>query len=263
MPVPLVQVDAFTAVPYRGNPAAVCVLAAPRDAAWMQAVAAEMNLAETAFLEPRADGFGLRWFTPAVEVDLCGHATLASAHALWEDGALAPHAPARFHTRSGPLTCERRDGWIEMDFPSEPATACDAPPRLAAALRVAPKWVGRNRFDYVVEVEDAATVRALAPDLAALATVDCRGVMVTAPAGTCEHDFVSRFFGPRVGIPEDPVTGSAHCCLGPLWSERLAKPEVVGYQSSARGGVVRVRPRGPRVTLAGQAVTVLRGHLME
>lgn len=263
MPVPLVQVDAFTDVPYRGNPAAVCVLSTPRDAAWMQAVAAEMNLAETAFLEPRADGFGLRWFTPTVEVDLCGHATLASAHALWEGGALRPEAPARFHTRSGWLTCERRDGWIEMDFPSEPASAGDAPPGLAAALCVAPRWVGRNRFDYLVEVDSAAAVRALAPDLAALVAVECRGVIVTAPADTPGHDFVSRFFAPRAGVPEDPVTGSAHCCLGPFWSERLGKPEVVGYQASARGGVVRVRPRGPRVTLAGQAVTVLRGHLVD
>ena len=262
MSVPLVQVDAFTAVPYRGNPAAVCLLPAPRDAAWMQAVAAEMNLAETAFLAPRADGFGLRWFTPTVEVDLCGHATLASAHVLWEDGALGAGTPARFHTRSGLLTCERRDGWIEMDFPSEPAAACEAPPALLTALRVAPEWVGRNRFDYVVEVDSAATVRSLTPDLVTLATVECRGVIVTAAADVREHDFVSRFFAPRAGIPEDPVTGSAHCCLGPLWSARLGKPDVVGYQASARGGLVRVRPRGSRVTLAGQAVTVLRGQLV-
>jgi predicted PhzF superfamily epimerase YddE/YHI9 len=262
MPVPLFQVDAFTAVPYRGNPAAVCLLPSPRDVAWMQAVAAEMNLAETAFLEPRADGFDLRWFTPAVEIELCGHATLASAHVLWEDGALDAATPARFHTRSGVLTCERRDGWIEMDFPTEPAAPCEPLPALLAALRVAPKWVGRNRFDYLVEVDSAATVRALAPDLVGLATVECRGVIVTAAADVREHDFVSRFFAPRAGIPEDPVTGSAHCCLGPLWSARLGKAEVVGYQASARGGLVRVRPRGSRVTLAGQAVTVLRGHLV-
>lgn len=256
------QVDAFTAVPYRGNPAAVCMLASPRDAAWMQAVAAEMNLAETAFLAPRADGFDLRWFTPTVEVDLCGHATLASAHALWDTGVLPPGAAARFATRSGWLTCERRGGWIEMDFPEERAAPVDAPAGLAAALGAAPRWVGRNRFDYLVEVESAAAVRALVPDQAALAAVECRGVIVTAPADTPGHDFVSRFFAPRAGIPEDPVTGSAHCCLGPFWSERLGTPEVVGYQASARGGVVRVRPRGPRVTLAGQAVTVLRGHLV-
>ena len=263
MPVPLVQVDAFTAVAYRGNPAAVCALSAPRDAAWMQAVAAEMNLAETAFLEPQADAFRLRWFTPSVEVDLCGHATLASAHVLWEEGRLPADAPARFDTRSGRLTCVRRGDWIEMDFPGEPPAACAAPAGLAAALGVAPRWVGRNRLDYLVELDDAAAVRDLAPDLRALAVVDCRGVIVTAPSDTPAHDFVSRFFAPRAGIPEDPVTGSAHCALGPLWSERLGKPEVVGYQASARGGVVRVRPVGARVVLAGQAVTVLRGQLLD
>jgi PhzF family phenazine biosynthesis protein len=261
MSLPLIHVDAFTATPFTGNPAAVCLLDAPADAGWMQAVAAEMNLPETAFVVAQADGFGLRWFTPTTEVDLCGHATLAAAHVLWEERRLATGTTARFHTRSGVLTAARRGAWIEIDFPSEPAAAEDAPAALLAALGVAAKWTGRNRFDWLVEVDSEHTVRGLVPALPRLAEVPTRGVIVTAPAGDGRHDFVSRFFAPRAGIPEDPVTGSAHCCLGPFWSARLGRTELMGYQASKRGGTVRVRVGETRTVLAGQAVTVVRGAL--
>jgi predicted PhzF superfamily epimerase YddE/YHI9 len=257
----IVQVDAFTDTPFRGNPAAVCVLPDERDAAWMQAVAAEMNLSETAFLLKRGDGFGLRWFTPAVEVDLCGHATLASAHVLWEDRHLAREAQARFHTKSGLLTADRRGEWIELDFPVKPEAPAGAPPGLAEALGAAPKYVGKNQFDYLVEVDSEDTVRALAPDHAALAKLPVRGVIVTSRASTPGFDFVSRFFAPGSGIAEDPATGSSHCALGPFWGARLGKTQMLAYQASARGGVVRVRLEGERVKLGGQAVTVLRGEL--
>ena len=258
----IVQVDAFTSQPFAGNPAAVCVLREPRDERWMQSVACEMNVSETAFLHPQADGYALRWFTPAVEVELCGHATLASAHVLWEEGYLEPGAQARFHTRSGLLTADRRGEWIELDFPAEPEQETAPPPELARALRVTPRYVGRNRFDYLVEVESAALVRDLLPDFGLLHTIPTRGVIVTSRSDAAELDFVSRFFAPRAGVDEDPVTGSAHCCLGPFWERRLHKREFVAYQASARGGVVRVRVGGERVCLGGQAVTVLRGELV-
>lgn len=261
MPLPLWQVDAFTNRPFHGNPAAVCLLDEPRPDGWMQAVAAEMNLAETAFLLREDDGFSLRWFTPTVEVDLCGHATLASAHFLWRDGHLKPAAEARFQTRSGVLTARERDGWITLDFPATPAAAAYPPHGLEDALGTAPVEVGRSLFDLVVELEDEEAVRALAPDIPALALFPVRGVIVTARARGEEMDFVSRFFAPAVGVPEDPVTGSAHCTLGPWWAARLGRDDLVGYQASARGGVVRVEVRGDRVRLLGQAVTVLRGTL--
>jgi PhzF family phenazine biosynthesis protein len=258
----ITQVDAFTDRPFAGNPAAVCILPAPAEPAWMQDVAREMNLAETAFLVRRSDGYDLRWFTPAVEVDLCGHATLASAHVLWEDGHLPAATEARFHTKSGLLTANRRGAWIEMDFPATPAVPATPAAGLVEALGVQPRFVGRSRFDYLVEVESEATVRRLDPDLSALGRVEARGVIVTALGdGTDDHDFVSRFFAPRAGVPEDPVTGSAHCALTPYWSDKLGKTELVGYQASARGGVVRVRLQGNRVHLGGQAITVLRGEL--
>jgi PhzF family phenazine biosynthesis protein len=262
MGVRIVQVDAFSSRPFTGNPAAVCVLPSPRDAGWMQDVAREMNLAETAFLHPEDGGYRLRWFTPAVEVALCGHATLASAHVLWEEGHLPAARQARFHTQSGLLTADRAGDWIELDFPATPPAPASAPTGLAAALGVTPRWVGRSKFDYLVEVESEQTVRGLAPDLTALARVEARGVIVTSRAGTWGYDFVSRFFAPQSGVPEDPVTGSAHCALTPFWSERLHKSEMTAYQASARGGVVRVRLAGDRVILGGQAVTVLRGELV-
>jgi PhzF family phenazine biosynthesis protein len=258
----ITQVDAFAERPFAGNPAAVCILHEPRDERWMQSVALEMNLPETAFLQREGDGFRLRWFTPTVEVDLCGHATLASAHVLWEQGELGPEEQARFYTRSGLLTAERRSGLIELNFPAEPAQQVSEPQDLAAALGISPLWVGRNRMDYLVEVAGEEQVRNLKPDFALLRTLGGRGVMVTSQASTGPYDFVSRFFGPATGIDEDPVTGSAHCCLGPFWGERLGKTELLGYQASARGGAVRVRLSGERVYLGGQAVTTLRGELL-
>ena len=262
MTIPITQVDAFTPVKFGGNPAAVCVLAAPAAEAWMQNVAREMNLSETAFLDPRPDGYNLRWFTPAVEVALCGHATLASAHVLWEQGHLQPDAQARFLTKSGWLTADRRGEWIELDFPAKKEEPVEAPPEILGALGVQPRYVGKNAFDYIVEVESEKVVRSLAPDHGLLRKLPVRGIIVTSRAAMPGYDFVSRFFAPGSGIDEDPVTGSAHVCLAPFWSQRLGKREMVGYQASVRGGVVRVRMAGDRVLLGGQAVTVLRGELV-
>ena len=261
MEQPIYQVDAFTDRPFAGNPAAVCPIETPHSDAWMQDVAAEMNLAETAFLLPRGDGWNLRWLTPVLEVDLCGHATLAAAHILWETGRLAPDAQDRFYTRSGLLTADRQGDWIELDFPAERETATEASLTLFTALGIQPLYVGRNRFDLIAELEDEAAVRALKPDFAQLALLPVRGVIVTARADSPDHDFVSRFFAPQCGIPEDPVTGSAHCCLGPFWSARLNKTELSAFQVSPRSGHVRVSVRNERVLLSGQAVTVLRGAL--
>lgn len=261
MATPITQVDAFTSVPFAGNPAAVCVLPAARDEAWMQNVAREMNLAETAFLVPRTEGYDLRWFTPAVEVDLCGHATLASAHVLWEEDRLKAGETARFHTRSGWLTAVQRGEWIEMDFPATGDAPEPAPLELADGLGAQLKYVGRSKFDYIVELESEEALRGLQPDFGLLRRLGGRGVIVTARSSSRDYDFVSRFFAPAAGIDEDPVTGSAHACLGPFWSARLGKTQFVAYQASARGGVVRVRVNGERVLLGGQAVTVLRGEL--
>ena len=234
-----------------------------RDAAWMQLVAREMNLAETAFLLRREDGFSLRWFTPTVEVDLCGHATLASAHVLWEEGHLAAGETARFHSRSGLLTASRRDGCIWLDFPALPEKAAPAPAGLDRALGATVRYFGVNPLDSLAEVDSEETVRAIQPDLTLLRTFGGRGLIVTAASRAgAGYDFVSRFFAPGAGIDEDPVTGSAHCCLGPFWSARLGKNELTGYQASSRGGFVRVRCLGERVELGGHAVTVLRGTLV-
>jgi PhzF family phenazine biosynthesis protein len=262
---PIYQVDAFTDRPFAGNPAGVCPLPSFPDAAWMQAVAREMNLAETAFVV-RREGPGaehdLRWFTPAVEVELCGHATLAAAHLLWEIGAVPAAEPIRFHTLSGSLGAARAGEWIELDFPAEPPAPLAAPPAdLAGILGAPPIWVGANRFDLVAELAGEAAVRALAPDLRRIKALPFRGVQVTARAATPGFDFVSRFFAPAAGVDEDPATGSAHCCLGPFWSARLGKNPLLAYQASPRGGVVRVATAGERVQLGGQAVTVFQGEL--
>jgi PhzF family phenazine biosynthesis protein len=225
-------------------------------------VAREMNLAETAFLLRDGEVFGLRWFTPTVEVDLCGHATLASAHALWEAGHLRPDETARFETRSGRLTASRRDGLIWLDFPSTPPTPAPAPDELRDGLGAPLGFVGQTRFDYLIEVESEAIVRRLAPDLGQLARLPVRGVIVTARSSGTEQDFVSRFFAPAAGVPEDPVTGSAHCALAPYWGAKLGRSELLGYQASARGGFVRVRLAGDRVLLGGHAITVMRGELL-
>jgi len=259
----IVQVDAFTSTPFRGNPAAVCILDGPAPEEWMQAVAREMNLSETAFLYPIAEGYALRWFTPAVEVDLCGHATLASAHVLWEDGHLPPDVDAVFETNSGRLSATRAGDWIELNFPATPAAEVEAVPGLERVLGVAALWTGRSDFDFLVEVDSEETVRELQPDMTALRQLHCRGVIVTSRATSEEFDFVSRFFAPSVGIDEDPVTGSAHCALGPYWARHLGKQQLDAAQVSARGGVLRVRLEGDRVILGGQAVTVLRGELAD
>ena len=259
----IVQVDAFTDRPFSGNPAAVCILPAPRDERWMQDVAREMNLSETAFLHANGDGYALRWFTPTVEVALCGHATLASAHVLWQERQLPADRTARFHTKSGLLTAERRGDWIEMDFPAKREQAAEPPPGMLAALGLSgARYVGRNEFDYLVEVDAEAQVRALAPDFTGLGRIAARGVIVTSRAASGDFDYVSRFFGPAAGVNEDPVTGSAHVCLAPYWSAKLGRPELVGYQASPRGGIVRTHARGERVGLGGQAVTVLAGELV-
>ena len=256
------QVDAFADGPFTGNPAAVCVLERAREESWLQAVAAEMNLSETAFVRATEEGWSLRWFTPLCEVDLCGHATLASAHILFETGRLRQDQPARFSTRSGALGARRDADVIELDFPAQPCTPVAVPSGLAEALGARPRWVGRNAADVLVELDDAAAVRALAPDMTALRRVEARGVIVTARGDDERHDFVSRFFAPRVGVDEDPVTGSAHTALGPYWAERLGRSELAGYQASRRGGAVGVRVRDDRVDLRGRAITVLRGAIV-
>jgi len=266
MGAPLFHVDAFTDRLFAGNPAAVCVLSHEREDGWLQDVAREMNLSETAFLRPGDTGWQLRWFTPKVEVDLCGHATLASAHVLWEAGYAQPVTTLHFRTASGPLAASQREGGgaIELDFPAEPASPAPAPPGLLTALGVAAaRFTGRNRLDYIVELEGEGAVRALTPDFQRLADAcgAARGVIVTGSSEHREHDFVSRYFAPGAGIDEDPVTGSAHCCLGPFWAQRLCKKELSGYQASARGGTVAVRVADRRVFLGGRAITVARGEL--
>lgn len=257
------QVDAFTDRPFAGNPAGVCLLHQPADEQWMQSVAAEMKLSETAFPVRRPDGdFDLRWFTPAVEVELCGHATLATSHVLFSAGILDTHEVARYHTQSGLLEARFVDGMVELDFPATPTTACDVPERLLEALGLErAAYVGRSRFDLLVEAESARIVRKLSPDFEALLGVDVRGVIVTAASDDPEFDFVSRFFCPHVGVDEDPVTGSAHCTLTPHWSKKLRKDAMLAYQASQRGGIVRCALAEDRVKLAGSAVTVFRGEL--
>jgi PhzF family phenazine biosynthesis protein len=260
--LPLHLIDAFADGPFTGNPAAVVLLDAARPAAWMQRVAMEMNQAETAFLLRREDGFSLRWFTPNKEVDLCGHATLASAHYLWEERQLATDATARFHTRSGWLAARRdNDQWITVDFPAIASCRAEPPPNLAEVLGLQPREVLRGDFDLMCVVGDAASVRRLAPDLAAMAAWDVRGVLVTAPGDRSGIDFVSRCFFPAYGVPEDPVTGSAHCALASYWGEVLGRDAMVGYQASARGGLVRCRVVSDRVELTGRAVTTVAGRL--
>ena len=257
-------VDAFTHVAYAGNPAAVCLLDRPTTDEWMQSIAREMRHSETAFCIPLQDGtFELRWFTPNGEVGLCGHATLATAHVLWEEGVLEPRRPAQFSTLSGPLSATPRGRQIELDFPARRPSEVEAPTGLLDALGVTADWVGRDVDDYLVLVEDVAAVRACTPDFRALHAVEARGVIVTAPGAPESVDFVSRFFAPRFGVDEDPVTGSAHCSLTPFWADRLGKLVLVARQLSARGGEIQVELTGDRVKLRGTCVTTLRGSLAE
>jgi PhzF family phenazine biosynthesis protein len=263
MTLPLFHVDAFTDQPFAGNPAAVCLLPAWRDDRWLQAVGREMNLSETAFLVKTAEGFDLRWFTPALEVDLCGHATLASAHVIWDQGWAEPTQQLSFSTRSGILKATRRDDDIELDFPVKPEVGAAAPAGLLEALGVTAQYVGRSQFDYLVKVESEAVLRSVTPDFQRLAKVPVRGIIVTSESSDPRFDFVSRFFAPASGIDEDPVTGSAHCCLGDFWRKRLGKNEFLAYQASARGGVIAVRVTNDRAHLGGRAVIVAKGELVQ
>jgi predicted PhzF superfamily epimerase YddE/YHI9 len=257
----LYLVDAFAEHAFTGNPAAVCILPRPRAEAWMQSVATEMNQSETAFLSKEGSSWRLRWFTPKVEIDLCGHATLASAHALWEEGLEPAESPVHFATRSGDLVAWHVGGEVELDFPIRRPVETAVPAGLAEALHVRVVSCAANNRDVLVEVASDEVVRRLAPDLRALAAAWRGGVIVTARSRDERWDFVSRFFAPGFGVPEDPVTGSAHCALGPWWGEKLGKADLVGLQVSHRGGVVKVRVDAERTFLRGRAFTVVRGEL--
>lgn len=260
--LPIFQVDSFTGKPFKGNPAGVCLLQEQMSDDWMQDVALEMNLSETAFLLRQEDGFNLRWFTPATEVDLCGHATLASAHVLWEEEVLKQEDSARFYSRSGPLYARRKGSWIELDFPADRSEPAAEPDGLSDALGAEPQYVGLGRFAYLIEIGSEEELVGLKPDFARLTRIVPFDVIVTCRSESEQYDFLSRFFDPAIGIDEDPVTGAAHCALAPYWGAKLGKQEMTGYQASARGGVVRVRLGGERVYLGGEAVTVLRGSLI-
>jgi PhzF family phenazine biosynthesis protein len=262
MGLKIVQVDAFASEAFTGNPAAVCILNEAVDSDWMQNVALEMNLSETAFLLREGQGYRLRWFTPAAEVELCGHATLASAHVLWQDGHLKPDQRAEFSTLSGELAADREDDLICLDFPATPVAsveASDLPPMLIEAVGCRPAFVGRSKFDYLVELSSEEELRGLSPDMSGIVRAGARGVIATARGE--EYDFVSRFFAPAVGVPEDPVTGSAHCALASYWADKLGRSELRAFQASQRGGIVHVAVSGDRVKLKGTAVTTLRGEL--
>ena len=254
-------VDAFTGHPFRGNPAAVCILDGPADPGWMQQVAAELKHSETAFLHPGTSGWNLRWFTPTREVELCGHATLASAFVLWQTKRAGEGSPITFDTLSGTLTARQDRAWITLDFPADPAQVIPPVAGLDKALGAVPVFTGKGRFDLLVELPAAADVCDCEPDMAALAALPARGIIVTAASDLPDFDFVSRFFAPSAGVPEDPVTGSAHCCLGPYWGEKLGKTELAGFQCSERGGSVKVTLAGDRVILGGHAVEVFSGQL--
>ncbi|MFQ5607267.1 MAG: PhzF family phenazine biosynthesis protein [Candidatus Zixiibacteriota bacterium] len=258
----IITVDSFTDKPFSGNPAAVCVMDSPADESWMQSVAREMNLSETAFLYPVERGYNLRWFTPTTEVDLCGHATLASAHVLWEGGQVARESALSFQTKSGELGASLDGDIIELRFPLTPASQCAGPAGLVDALGVKPAWIGESVFDFLVELDSEETLRRLNPDFLALSKLKARGVIVTARSSQQRYDFVSRYFAPSFGINEDPVTGSTHCALGPYWSEKLGKTSLRAYQASERGGEMRVTVDGIHAKLGGKAVTVMRGELL-
>ncbi len=258
----LYQVDAFTDKPFAGNPAAVCILEKAADENWMQQVALEMNLSETAFLFPEKDGFNLRWFTPTAEVELCGHATLATAHTLWEQNIIEANKSAYFYTKSGKLTAVKLDNLIELNFPATKPIKTDSPDKLLEALGCVALYVGKNKFDYLIEVGSAETVRKIAPNFSLLKKIDVRGVIVTAQSDIDKYDIISRFFAPAVGVDEDPVTGSAHCTLSPYWSDKLGKNELKAYQASNRGGELTIVYHGDRVLLRGEAVTMMKIELL-
>lgn len=259
----VIQVDAFTDKPFSGNPAAVCVSETPLDETLMQRIATEMNLSETAFLYPlEGNGnYSLRWFTPAAEIALCGHATLASAHVLWSEGHLAPTITARFQTKSGELRVEPKDNLLQMDFPAQPVHNATVSPNLIGAMKHADiVHCARNDVNYLVELRSHQAVINLSPDFDKLKKINCQGVIVTSP-GVAPYDFISRYFVPAMGIPEDPVTGSSHCSLGPYWQAKLGKDTMLAYQASARGGELHIECTPERIFISGQAVTVMRGEL--
>ena len=262
----LYHVDAFTDVPFKGNPAAVCVTEEAHSEQWMMSVASEMNLSETAFLYREQNGYRLRWFTPKAEVSLCGHATLASAHILWEQGMVSASENIQFTTMSGVLTARKDGASVQLDFPARFVEPAESNAPLNQAIGVSPKWTGSYTTPrgtiYLLELETEEMVRRLKPDFRSLLQTGARAAIVTAVSSTAEQDFVSRYFAPVIGVDEDPVTGSAHCCLAPYWSRKLGKNPLVGYQASSRGGFVRCRHDGERVHIAGNAVTVFTAELL-
>jgi PhzF family phenazine biosynthesis protein len=261
MTVPIIHVDTFVDKGFRGNAAAVCILSGPAESSWMQSIARKINVSETAFFYRKSDGFNLRWFSPLVEVDLCGHGTLAVTHVLREQGYFTGQSTARFRTRSGLLTARLQGEWIELDFPSLPQHETAPPVELREALGVPMTYVGTDGDDYLVELDSEDAVRTLRPNVSMLSHIQARAIIVTSQASSSGYDFVSRVFAPRLGIDEDPVTGSAHCCLGPFWMAKLRKEELIAYQASSRGGVLRLRMNGERLSLSGKAVTVAEHRL--
>ena len=259
--IPIFQVDAFTDKPFGGNPAGVCMLPEEKPETWMQYIAREMNLPETAFLLKRKGYYDLRWFTPEVEVELCGHATLSSAYILFEFGYLESDNRIRFKTKSGFLTAEKDEDCIILDFPAQPEQPASIPSALQEALNVTVKYSGKNRFVYLLELYSESAVRNLQPDFELLKKVEAIGIIVTARSDRSEYDFISRFFAPAIGINEDPVTGSAHCCLGPYWYKKLNKETLIGYQASERGGIVQIEIKDDRVRLGGKAVIIFKGEV--
>ena len=262
MKIPIYHVDAFAVEPFRGNPAAVCLLQSPRSVEWMQNVAAEIALSETAFLVPKGDGYHLRWFTPKTEVDLCGHATLASAHILYEFGFFDPDESIKFQTQSGLITASFSRGTIELDMPRRDPTPIPVSVELTAALDQAPVSAAVYKDQLILaELKDAQAVRSFAPDFKKIAALPFADILITAPCSE-KYDFTSRFFSPTQGVPEDPVTGMAHCTLAPYYAERLRKTKFFAYQASARGGEIWVRMGADRVYIGGKAVTVSQGDLL-
>ncbi|XEC93027.1 PhzF family phenazine biosynthesis protein [Paenibacillus tarimensis] len=260
MALPIYVVDAFTDKPFKGNPAGVCLTSEPLNDDLMQKIAQEMNLSETAFLFPFQGGYSLRWFTPNTEVELCGHATLAGAHILWEAESLSKGQQAIFYTKSGLLSATLDGSWIQLNFPEEPVSESEYPLELIEALNIDPVFVGRNRFDYFIEIESEDVIKKLSPNFSLLGTIPTRGINVTSRSN--EFDFISRCFFPAIGVNEDPVTGSAHCGLAPYWSKKLNKTELYAYQASARGGVLKINIQNNRVMMAGQAVTIMKNELL-
>jgi PhzF family phenazine biosynthesis protein len=258
------QVNAFTNIPFTGNPAAVCILPTSQPSEWMQKIAAEMNLSETAFLVKQEDGYHLRWFTPTTEVPLCGHATLASAQVLWSEGHLLPTEVAHFHTQSGLLTATKQGEWIQLNFPVNHSQPAEFLPQISQALGVPIKLLMQNSLGYLIELESEKLVREMQPNFELIKALPLSNIIVTSLSeSSSEYDFVSRFFAPGLGVNEDPVTGAAHCCLAPFWRNRLHKNEFVAYQASSRGGIVKVSyDGGSRVFLSGQAVTIWQGEMI-